>query len=86
MPYTEVETDRVILAVENNRGYSEDQIDNSMTLRDLLRAVEDAIAKYGEDVMVVTCDSGNRYGANYGAISVYEDTFLAPAEIEDGDR
>lgn len=83
MPYTEVETDRVLLAVDNNRGYSADQIQESMTLRDLLHAVEDAIEKYGEDVMVVTHDNANRYGANYGGISIYADTFLAPGEDEE---
>lgn len=69
--------EQVLLAVDNNRGYAPDQITDSMTLRDLLNAVEQAIADFGEDAMVVTLDGGNRYGANFGAISIYADTFTA---------
>ncbi|WP_109210591.1 MULTISPECIES: hypothetical protein [Microbacterium] len=80
---TSTDTDRVLLAVESNRGYAPDQITDSMTLRDLLNAVEQAIEEYGEDAMVVTHDGGNRYGANYGAISIYADTFTAVETDED---
>ena len=68
---------QVRLAVSNNLGYAEDQITESMTLSDLLRAVEDAITEYGPDVMVVTADSGYRYGARFGSILTYEGTFAA---------
>lgn len=64
---------RVILAVDNNRGYGPEQVPTSMTLADLLALVETAIDEHGEDALVVTKDSGNRYGANWGAVSSYED-------------
>ena len=68
---------QVRLAVSNNLGYAEYQITEIMTLSDLLRAVEDAITEYGPDVMVVTADSGYRYGARFGSILTYEGTFAA---------
>jgi len=78
-------TSQVLLSVSNNEGYAADQITTSMTLGDLLRQLEDAIREYGPDAMIVTVDSGNRYGANFGSILTYEDTFT-PVESDDEDE
>lgn len=78
--------DKVLLSVSNNEGYAADQIDNSMTLRDLYQAIEEAMETYGEDCMIVTKDTGNRYGANFGKIDIYEDTFRSVHGDDDEDE
>lgn len=64
----------VILAVSDGQGYSADQVRDTMTLGDLFRAVEEAMELYGEDARIVT-DNGDRYGATFGGIDTYRDTF-----------
>ena len=76
------EITRVLFAVENSQGYSADQITESMTLGDLLGAIEAAVGTYGEDALVVTRDEVSRYGASFGAISISADTFR-PVDAED---
>ena len=76
----------LLLAVEDRQGYSPTQaIERGgrevMTLATLLLLVEDAIEAYGEDAQIVT-DNGDRYGARYGFLDIYRDTFV-PAEQED---
>ena len=61
-------TKRVILEVTNNQGYAADQVPTSVTLGDLLEEIQHAIELHGEDAVVCTQDTGNRYGANFGAI------------------
>lgn len=78
MRYNEGAT-RVILAVDNNRGYAADQIEQTMTLQDLMARLEEAIEMFGPDALIVTHDAGNGYGASYGGINTYADTFT---EIE----
>ncbi|UXE04394.1 hypothetical protein SEA_FUNSIZED_23 [Mycobacterium phage Funsized] len=65
----------VVMSLDNNQGYGPDQVNTEMTLRDLLHAVEDAIAEHGLDARVVTKDSGNRYGARWGRIDADGDLF-----------
>ena len=59
---------RVTMCVSNNQGYADDQPPTSLNLFDLQRMVERAIEDYGGESVVVTYDSGNRYGANWGSI------------------
>lgn len=77
-------TNTVILAVNDGQGYSADQVRDTMTLYDLKRAIEEAIEIYGEDARIVT-DNGDRYGATFGGIDPYRDTFT-PARPEDEDE
>lgn len=73
----------VTLAINGNQGYAADQVENTMTLGDLLSAVKNAIEDFGPDTRVVTHDGGNPYGANYGSIDPYEDTFTPLEDDED---
>jgi hypothetical protein len=73
----------VLLAVSNNQGYGPDQVEGSMTLGALRDALEEAINTYGEDAMIVTKESGNRYGARYGAVDIYADTFTGVDEEDE---
>ena len=74
---------RVVLAVDNNQGYAADQVETRMTLGDLLATIEQAVADFGEDALVVTRDTGNRYGANWGRLDQWAE--VADADDEDGD-
>ena len=72
----------VILAISDCQGYSPRQVRDTMTLYDLKRAIEDAMERYGEDALIVT-DNGDRYGATFGGIDPYRDTFTSPDEGEE---
>lgn len=63
---------RISLSVEGNLAYGAAQIENPLTLSDLLEQVQEAINEWGEDAEVVLYQSNNRYGANYGRLSRYE--------------
>ena len=55
-----------------------------MTLADLLEAVQEAIDTYGAEATVVTHDSGNRYGANFGRLDQWGELFAdADADPDD---
>ena len=75
--------EKVILRINDRQGYSPDQIKDSITLGALLEAVEQAIADFGAEAMVVL-DNGDRYGATFGRLSVWEDLFVAVND-EDND-
>lgn len=75
------ETTRVLLAIEDNQGYTPHQVKTSMTLRDLVNALQEAADEYGEDAMIVL-DNGQRYGAQFGGIDTYRD-LIVPAEEDD---
>ncbi|AVJ49946.1 hypothetical protein FDJ43_gp48 [Microbacterium phage Koji] len=60
----------VLLGVNDNQGYSPDQINTSVTLADLLEAVQQAILDYGEDAKVVVAN-GQRYGAGFGSLQTH---------------
>lgn len=67
------ETETVILPIHNHQGYAADQIHSSMTLADLADMVDLAIERYGKDAIVVTKESGNRYGARWGSIDSFSE-------------
>lgn len=73
---------RITMNIHANRGYSAEQIDGAMRLGDILAAVEEAITEWGEDALVVTHDTDNRYGANYGALGNYGMLFEAEPNPE----
>lgn len=56
---------------EGNLGYAADQVDTSMTLAELLEAVQEAITEWGPEATVVAYQRNNHYGANYGTLSQY---------------
>ena len=72
----------VILAVADAQGYSPRQVRNTMTLYDLQCALEDAIERFGPDARIVT-DNGDRYGATFGGIDPYRDTFISADRCEE---
>lgn len=76
-------TTHVVLTVDNNRGYAADQAANGMTLSDLRELVDNAVAEYGEDALVVTKDTGNRLGARWGAVSRYEEIIASDEDEEE---
>lgn len=59
----------VLIGVNDNQGYSPDQIDTQVTLGALLASVQEAIEEYGEDAKVVVAN-GQRYGAGFGSLEV----------------
>lgn len=67
-----------------NRGYAADQIEGAMTLADLLAAVEEAIIEWGEDAEVVTFQTNNGHGANFGHLHEF-DLFEAADDDDDED-
>lgn len=74
---------RVVMAVSPNEGYGVDQIERSVTLGQLKEKIEDAINYYGEDCIIVTHNSGNRYGAKYGRL--YNEEIVSEDEWGEGD-
>ena len=62
----------VRMNAQSNLGYAADQIDRPMSLGDLLAAVEDAVAEYGEDAQVVMHQVNNGYGANFGQLCEFD--------------
>lgn len=78
--YDSDEAPKVLLAVTNNQGYGPDQVSGSMTLGALRDALEEAINTYGEEAEIVTKETGNRYGARYGSVDIYADTFVGVDE------
>ncbi|QWY84438.1 hypothetical protein SEA_KNOCKER_97 [Mycobacterium phage Knocker] len=73
----------VQMSVDNNQGYAPDQVNPSTTLADLRDAIEDAIEEFGEDALIVTKDTGNRYGARFGRLDGYGDMFTDPEADND---
>lgn len=59
---------RVVISIKANDGYGVDQPETTLTLGELRDLIDDAAEYYGEDCIVVTHDSANRYGASYGKI------------------
>lgn len=78
------ETTRVLLAIEDNQGYSPDQVKTSMTIHDLVKALQEAADEYGEDAMIVL-DNGQQYGAQFGGIDIYRD-LITPVEEDEADE
>lgn len=78
-------TPRVLMSISAAQGYAPDQISDTMTLGDLLAAVQAAAEEFGEEALVVTIDANNRYGAGFGGISQWGDTFTAADPDGDDD-
>lgn len=78
----------VILGVDDNRGYSPEQISTRVTLLDLLESVQQAIEEFGEDAKVVI-GNGQRYGAAFGRLESFGPevviTDANPDDDEDGE-
>lgn len=76
----------VVMTIEDRQGYSPSQAvehaGQAMTLGTLLALVEEAIEEHGEDAAVVT-DNGDRYGARFGVVDTYRDTFVVIDEDEE---
>lgn len=76
----------IVLNINDNAGYSPEQVMNeSISLGDLLSAVQQAILDNDETTKIVL-GNGQRYGATYGNISQWSDIFAQPEEDEDADR
>jgi len=60
----------VLLPVQDNMGYSPEQVETNVTLQDLLEAVQAAIEAHGADAKVVL-SNGQRYGAGFGRIQAF---------------
>jgi anti-sigma regulatory factor (Ser/Thr protein kinase) len=73
----------VVLALDDRQGYTAEQVERTMTLWDLQRQLTEAIEKFGPDAKVVTFDESNRYGAGFGGIDPYADTFTAAQHEEE---
>ena len=68
----EPETKTVRLNLQGNLAYTADQVPHTgsaMTLGELLGDLQDAIDRYGEDAVVVTMQTNNERGAQWGRIS-----------------
>lgn len=74
---------RIQMNVESNLGYAPDQIDQTITLADLLNQVQSAINEWGADAEVVLHQTNNAYGANYGRLLGGYDLFDGLEEDED---
>jgi len=74
-----------ILSLNNNQGYAANQATNGMTLADLLELVEYAIEDHGEDAKIVTRDTGNRRGANWGSITLHSEIEASDDDKDDCD-
>ena len=67
---------------EGNTGYAADQIDGEWTLGALLDAVQAAIDEHGEDARIVTYQTNNGYGAQYGNLP-FDDLFTTDDDDEE---
>lgn len=75
----------VLLGVDDNQGYTPDQISTRVTLATLLEAVQNAIEEYGEDAKVVVAN-GQRYGAAFGRLQEeFGEVFFSDAYPDDED-
>lgn len=76
-------SNHIALNINSNAGYSADQVtDGTITLDDLLAAVEEAIEARGGETKVVLFN-GQRYGAAWGNISQWSDIFAEAEDDED---
>lgn len=75
----------VVLNTIGNAGYSASQVqDQSITLGDLLEAIQDAITEHGEEARVALYNAENQYGAAWGYISQWHNVFeVVGAEDDD---
>lgn len=78
---------RVLLAIDDNTAYSPEDVETTLTLRDLIDALEDAADEHGEDAIVVL-NNGQRYGASFGAFRTMggEITDITAADADDDEE
>lgn len=57
---------RVLLAIDDNTAYVPEDVDTTLTLGELIAALQEAAEEYGDDAIVVL-NNGQRYGASFGA-------------------
>lgn len=70
---------QITLNIHSNAGYSADQVvDRTITLQDLLEAVQQAVEDHGEDAKIIL-NEGQTYGANFGYLSPFEELFTTEA-------
>ncbi len=62
-----MEDEKIILRIRGNMGYGADQV-NSITVGELRNLLEG----YDDDMEIVTENTSNRYGANFGEIITVE--------------
>ena len=62
----------VMMKYSGHQGYGADQIENPMTLGEILEEIQDAITEWGEDAVVVPFETNNGRGASYGKFYKYE--------------
>ncbi|WAB10112.1 hypothetical protein SEA_GRAVAILLIA_2 [Mycobacterium phage Gravaillia] len=74
---------KVLLNHTGNRGYGADQVTGIITLADLRAAVDEAIEEWGEDAEVVTYQTNNGRGANYGTLDDAAELFTAAEDDDD---
>jgi len=72
-----------LLAIHAAAAYTPGDVTDTMTARDLLEALQELIEEHGDDVLIVTRDGGNMYGAAFGAVSTSEDTFTVQEPDEE---
>lgn len=71
----------VRLNFQGNLGYTPEQVDGpKLSLGELLGDLQDAIEKYGEDAELVTFQTNNGRGANWGLVS------FAPFDAADSEE
>lgn len=78
----------VLLPVNDNQGYSPEQISTHVTLGDLLDAVQQAIQDFGSDAKVVV-SNGQRYGAGFGSLAAaapFGEVVISDAEPDEEDE
>lgn len=74
------ETPRVQMHVSVREAYTPDEIRETLTLGELLEAVEQAIETYGDDAQIIV-NSGDF--APYGSLSRWSEIFTAEPTIDD---
>lgn len=57
---------RVLLAIDDNQAYMPGDVETTLTLGELIAALQEAASEHGEDAIVVL-NNGQRYGASFGA-------------------
>ena len=57
---------RVLLAIDDNQGYSPEQVSTDLTLGELIASLQEAAAEHGDDALVIL-NNGQRFGASFGA-------------------
>jgi hypothetical protein len=79
------EANRIVIAIDDNTGYSPDSVTSTLTISDFILALQEAESEYGPDAFIVL-DNGQRYGARFGGLNKYRDLITGPNNEEDEDE